>query len=115
LSERLVLHEGEVDLGDGITLLPLPGHTPGHMGVRLADGGDSLTLIGDAVIAQDIQFATPRVSYLLDVAPEAAVATRVALLEQLAESGDLFAATHLSFPGVGRVRRAANGFAYDPA
>lgn len=115
LSDRLVLHEGEVDLGDGITLLPLPGHTPGHMGVRLVDGGDSLTLIGDAVIAQDIQFATPQVSYLLDVAPEAAVATRVALLERLAESGDLFAATHLSFPGVGRVRRAANGFAYDPA
>ncbi len=33
----------------GIHALPLPGHTPGHMGVLIADSSDGLLNWGDIV------------------------------------------------------------------
>ena len=45
----LNLPEGEVDLGDGLTILPMPGETPGHQILRLAqdDNGKCCYFAGD--------------------------------------------------------------------
>jgi N-acyl homoserine lactone hydrolase len=43
-----VEHDGEVEVVDGIRLLPTPGHTPGHQSV-LVDTADGLVVIGGDV------------------------------------------------------------------
>ncbi|MFN3821111.1 MAG: MBL fold metallo-hydrolase [bacterium] len=44
---RLELVEGEVELDDGLRIVPLPGHTPGHQGVILEQGSQRLLILGD--------------------------------------------------------------------
>ena len=43
----LTLIDGEHDLGDGLTLVPTPGETPGHQVLRVAAGGESYYFAGD--------------------------------------------------------------------
>ncbi len=112
LADRVVLHTGEADLGDGLTLLPAPGHTPGHLAVRLASGDTQFLVLADALIAGALQFAHPAVAYALDGDPTQAAATRRALFDQLAADRIVFAATHLAFPGAGMVERRGAGYAF---
>ncbi|HET7631575.1 MAG TPA: MBL fold metallo-hydrolase [Gemmatimonadaceae bacterium] len=46
---RLELVEGEVGIVPGITLMPTPGHTPGHQSVRLDSGGETALFLADLV------------------------------------------------------------------
>jgi hypothetical protein len=39
LADRFETVEGAVELAPGVTAVPLPGHYPGHMGVRLESAG----------------------------------------------------------------------------
>ena len=64
-ADRVVTHEGAADLGEGLTLMPLPGHTPGHAGLRLRSGGEELLIAGDAVISGQVHFAEPDAGYAL--------------------------------------------------
>ncbi|MBE1281748.1 MAG: MBL fold metallo-hydrolase [Rhodobacteraceae bacterium] len=114
LADRVVTHAGETDLGDGLTLVPMVGHTPGHSGVRIADEDKSLLVIGDALLSEALQFANPETTYLLDLDPQQAVETRIALLQDLAASGGLFAATHIAYPGMGQVERKGDSFVFKP-
>ena len=41
------------DAGD-VTIVPLPGHTPGHLGVAVEDGDPTILLAGDASYTQDL-------------------------------------------------------------
>ncbi|MGB0967082.1 MAG: MBL fold metallo-hydrolase [Halocynthiibacter sp.] len=112
VADRVELHSGETDLGNGLTLVPLPGHTPGHSGVRISDGDQELLIIADALLSEALQFTNPEYTYILDLDPQQAVETRVSLLNQLAESGGVFAATHIAYPGMGQVERDGDAFAF---
>ncbi len=113
-ADRVVLHDGVSKLAPGLVLEPLPGHTPGHMGVRVSVGNDTLLIIGDAVISEALQFAHPEISYALDGDAQQAVATRRALFEECAGQNVTIAATHFAFPGTGKVVRDRNGFRFEP-
>ncbi|UWQ93033.1 MBL fold metallo-hydrolase [Rhodobacteraceae bacterium M382] len=114
IADRLSLYSGETDLGSGLTLLPLPGHTPGHSGVRISGGGSELLIIADAILSEALQFAAPDITYVLDIDPAQAVETRMALLNQLANNQGLFAATHLVYPGIGKTAQSGDGFVFHP-
>ena len=115
VADRVKTYAGEADLGDGVALVPMIGHTPGHSGVRVTGGNDDeLLIVGDAIISEALQFENPNVRYVLDSNPEQAIATRVDLLNQLADSGHFFSATHLTYPGTGRVVRAGDAFKFEP-
>ncbi|WP_208996126.1 MBL fold metallo-hydrolase [Pseudovibrio ascidiaceicola] len=114
IKDRVMTYQGETDLGDGLTLVPLPGHTPGHSGLRIAGGGKELWIIGDAIISEVLQFKNPEITYGLDIDPQQAIKTRRDLLTRLAESGTPLAATHLSYPGMGHVTQDGDGFIFKP-
>jgi glyoxylase-like metal-dependent hydrolase (beta-lactamase superfamily II) len=50
---QIDLVEGDVDLGDGLRLLHLPGHTPGSQGVVVSTGKGVLGLLGDNVMVEE--------------------------------------------------------------
>ena len=114
LEGRIEQYHGETDLGDGLTLVPLFGHTPGHMGVRIRSNGQELLVVADAVVSELLQFRHPNIHYVLDVDPVEAAETRIAMFDMLADTGTLFSATHLGYPGIGRVRRDDGAFNFIP-
>lgn len=93
----------------GIEAVPLPGHTPGHTGFRIASRGRSLLIWGDIVHVQELQVARPEVTMMVDVDPAAAIATRRGLLAALADSGEALAGMHLHFPGFAHLARGPGG------
>ena len=42
--------DGEAVIADGVTAFALPGHFPGHMGLRVESGGERAVLIADAAV-----------------------------------------------------------------
>lgn len=106
--------KGNADLGGGLSALHLPGHTPGHSGVRIHDGKDQLLIWGDIVHVPAVQFSHPGVSIAFDLDPDQARVTRQKMFDEAATDRLRFAGMHLVFPAVGHLTRRDNGFDFVP-
>ena len=105
--------EKEYEVAPGVLATRTGGHTPGHSVVRLASGGKRLTFAGDAVFP--VGFEHPDWHNGFEHDPEESVDVRVRLFRDLAATGEMMVATHLSFPSVGRVAVAGDAFRWVPA
>ncbi|MEM9522819.1 MAG: MBL fold metallo-hydrolase [Pseudomonadota bacterium] len=114
-GERIKGISGEADLGEGLTAVPLPGHTPGHMGIRMESEGAQLLLWGDIIHVGPVQFADPGVTIAFDTDPDAARATRTRVFDMVSTDGLMVAGTHIGFPGIGYVEAAGSGYRFVPA
>lgn len=79
------------------------GHTPGHYSFKLKDADQEVVFIGDIVHSHTLQFDQPSTAIEFDIEPEAAVQTRLEHFAQYAKQGQLIAAPHLPFPGIGHI------------
>ena len=98
----------------GISILPEPGHTPGHSGWMIASGTDSLLIWGDIVHMPGIQFRRPEAHMAFDVDGQQAIATRKRVMDMVSTDRLRVAGMHLDFPCFGHVVRAGEGFAFVP-
>jgi glyoxylase-like metal-dependent hydrolase (beta-lactamase superfamily II) len=112
---RLKTFDGATELFPGVRSIPEHGHTPGLTGYMFESQGQRLLLWGDIVHAAEVQFQDPTVTIEYDVAPAQAVASRQRVLEDAARQGYLVGGAHLSFPGLGHVRRDHGRYAWVPA
>jgi glyoxylase-like metal-dependent hydrolase (beta-lactamase superfamily II) len=118
-SVRPVVEAGAVDLvpadhrvSDSVWLEPSHGHTPGHVCVRIASGGQEAVIIGD-VMHSPIQCAVPEQRPALDRFVEEARAARLALLERYADTDVVVLGTHFHQPATGYFRRDGAAYRYD--
>lgn len=100
------------DLGDGLTVLDMSGHTPGHSGFRVASGADELIILGDIIHAAALQCARPEWGVAFDVDPHAAEASRRRAFEKAANERQLIAGMHFPFPGIGHVSKDGAGYRF---
>jgi glyoxylase-like metal-dependent hydrolase (beta-lactamase superfamily II) len=98
----------------GVTVVPAPGHTPGHSGWLVASGGESLLIWGDVVHMPGVQFARPGAGMGFDIDGAQAIATRLRLMDMAATDRLLVAGMHLDFPAFGHVARAGESYAFIP-
>ena len=98
----------------GISIVPEPGHTPGHSGWLIASGAESLLIWGDIVHMPGVQFVRPEAGMGFDVDGAAAIETRKRIMDMTATDRLLVAGMHLDFPGFGHVARAGGGYAFIP-
>jgi glyoxylase-like metal-dependent hydrolase (beta-lactamase superfamily II) len=98
----------------GISIVPEPGHTPGHSGWLIASGGESLLIWGDIVHMPGVQFSRPDAGLGFDVDGAAAIETRKRIFDMTATDRLLVAGMHLDFPAFGHVVRATGGYAFTP-
>lgn len=98
-------------LDDEVRLEPLPGHTAGHFGVRLASKGARAIMFGD-MMHSPVQCAEPDWRASSDLDPEVARATRRRFLETHAETDCLVLTAHFPSPSVGHIRRAGDAFRF---
>jgi glyoxylase-like metal-dependent hydrolase (beta-lactamase superfamily II) len=96
--------KGEHSLTRELTMVPTPGHTPGHMSLLITSQGERALVLGDAVHSPVQLQETDWVSRA-DMDPELTRQTRRALVERLEREAILVAAGHFPAPGFGRVVR----------
>ncbi|MBC7156237.1 MAG: MBL fold metallo-hydrolase [Rhodobacteraceae bacterium] len=109
-GERLRPISGAAEVAPGMTALPLPGHTPGHAGFRLASGDAQFAHVGDIVHAPFLQVPDPEISVAFDADADAARAARKRLLAEVAADGIAFTGGHLLRPAVVRARADGAGY-----
>jgi glyoxylase-like metal-dependent hydrolase (beta-lactamase superfamily II) len=102
------------ELADGVTVAEAPGHTPGHVVVRVGAGPGAVLLLGDA-FAHPLQLAKPDCEYLLDMDVPQARQTRHALAEQIRRERPLVSAAHFPSPGLGAVEEVAGELRWRPS
>ena len=89
-------------LGDHVTLIPTPGHTPGHVAISVKSGGHEAVITGDA-LHSTVQCWYPNWHFKYDADPEMAVTSRTRLLGRIAEANCIVLGSHFSLPSIGRV------------
>lgn len=118
-SVRPVVEAGLVDwtepdarITDEVFLEPTPGHTPGHVCVRISSRGEEAVISGD-ILHHPIQCANPHWATTFDVDPDAARATRHAFLERYADKPVLVFGTHFATPSAGHVVRDGDRWRFE--
>lgn len=102
-SGSLSLVEGITEVAPGVRIVPTPGHTPGHSSIRIESQGSEAIILGDVAVHPAL-LEHPGWVYLFDVDPEATVATRRAILDDI-EGKDIIVACGHYPGGVGRIER----------
>jgi glyoxylase-like metal-dependent hydrolase (beta-lactamase superfamily II) len=95
-------YDGEHRLTEDLTLIPSPGHTPGHTTIAIASAGEHGFILGD-VAHHPAQITAPEHGPAFDVDPEQARASRRGLFDRAVEVNGLLIAGHFPPPGFGRV------------
>jgi glyoxylase-like metal-dependent hydrolase (beta-lactamase superfamily II) len=107
---RLVpLEQGDGPL-PGVVAVNAPGHSPGHMAF-LVEG--RLLIWGD-MVHHPVQFVRPEVTWKYDEDEAQARMTRARLFERVVAEGWLVAGAHLPHPGIGRMERDGQAYAFHP-
>ncbi len=91
-------------ISDELWLEPTPGHTPGHVSVRLSSGGEEAVITGD-LMHHPVQVAEPGWGSHFDSDIAAARETRQAFCERYADRPITVLGTHFHHPTAGRIVR----------
>jgi glyoxylase-like metal-dependent hydrolase (beta-lactamase superfamily II) len=91
-------------VSDELSLEPTPGHTPGHVSVRLRSGDAEAVVTGD-LMHHPVQIAEPQWGSHFDSDMEAARKTRRAFCERYADRPVTVLGTHFHHPTAGRIVR----------
>jgi glyoxylase-like metal-dependent hydrolase (beta-lactamase superfamily II) len=91
-------------LTDEVSLIPTPGHTPGHVSVLIESQGQSAVITGD-MMHNPIQIAVPATEARFDMDKAAGAGTRVEFVQRFNESGTLVIGSHFSDPSAGYIVR----------
>jgi len=105
---------GSEKIVDGMELVALSGHTPGHTGYEFSSKEQKVLFWGDIVHALRVQLPRPEVTAVFDIDQAAAAATRHQLLTSLARENVLIAGPHMNFPALGRLRKEGSGYSWAP-
>lgn len=110
-SIRPVVDAGLVDLVDSnhqicdeVSLIPTPGHTLGHVSVKIASRGETALITGDFV-HHPCQLAHPEWSVSTDFDQAQSATTRLGAFSELAGTPTLVIGTHWPEPTAGRITR----------
>lgn len=91
-----------------LRLIPTPGHSPGHVSVRVESAGQAAQITGD-MVHTPVQLAQPSWSSVADTDGVAAALTRQKVVDELTDSTILVLGTHFSGPSAGWLTRDGDG------
>jgi glyoxylase-like metal-dependent hydrolase (beta-lactamase superfamily II) len=114
VRDRITQVSGETELVPGITTLPAPGHTPGHMALSIVSDGEQLLHVSDTVL-YPLHLEHPEIVPVYDILPEAAAASKRDVFDRASDDNALVFAHHFPpFPNLGHVSRQGNGWYWEP-
>ncbi len=98
------LVETDHQLTSEVSLLPTPGHAPGHVSVKIESQGEQAIITGD-LMHHPVQCAEPQWHCNADWDSERAVATRREFFDRYADTPTLILGTHFATPCRGKIVR----------
>lgn len=113
-TPKLELLKPTDQVGGIITVVDAPGHTPGHIALRIDSAGEPVLYLTDTVHVPSLQFAHPQWHVLYDADPELAARTRKMILDQVVRERRMVAGSHIPFPSFGHLVAQGNGFGFVP-
>jgi glyoxylase-like metal-dependent hydrolase (beta-lactamase superfamily II) len=96
---------------DEFEFVPTPGHSIGHMSIRLRSKG-RIAIFGGDVMHHPTQVYRPDLNTVFCEFQDDAKRSRALALDQAADAGALYFATHFPGSSVGQVRRENGGFTW---
>ncbi len=115
LEKRIEAVKPDAEIIAGVALIATPGHTPGHVAVRLHFGGASLIVGGDVLVNPVVSFQRPEWAWGADIDRDQGARTRRKLLDQLASERTHLLGYHLPWPGIGHVERKDTAYRFVPS
>lgn len=109
LSGQADMLEGTHAIDERMLVEPAPGHTPGHVILKLRDGGRAGVFCGD-VLHHPVQVHEPDWNTRFCEMPAQAAASRRRVLEHCVEYGALLFPTHFAAPHVAAIKAAGDAF-----
>jgi glyoxylase-like metal-dependent hydrolase (beta-lactamase superfamily II) len=98
-------------INDELSLMPTPGHTPGHVSVRIVSQGHEAVITGD-LMHHPVQCCEPDWAAAFDVDPARARQTRREFLRRHADRPVLVLGTHFAQPSAGWVVSAGDAWQF---
>jgi glyoxylase-like metal-dependent hydrolase (beta-lactamase superfamily II) len=115
IRTKVVPFEPGADLLPGIVkAVDIKGHTPGHSAYRIGSDPNTLLVFGDAMHSYVVSVRHPSWKVAFDTDPQTGAASRTALVAQSAATGQRLYSEHFPFPGVGKIVKHKNGYAWVP-
>jgi glyoxylase-like metal-dependent hydrolase (beta-lactamase superfamily II) len=105
---RADLVAGDAQLSDEITLIPTPGHSPGHLSIHIESDGEAALLTGD-VAHHPCQMAHLDWSSTADSDPVQSAKTRHQLFSRFADTPTLVIGGHYN---AGHIQRDSDAFKF---
>lgn len=112
-AEVIRTFEGEHVLGHSVTIIPTPGHTPGHCSVMLASEGQHLLILGDAA-HHPTHLEHPEWIPAADLDPDESVRSRHKVCKLAIDHDAVVTGGHFPILTRGHVRRTPQGYRWDP-
>jgi glyoxylase-like metal-dependent hydrolase (beta-lactamase superfamily II) len=106
------LVESDHAITDEVFLEPTPGHTPGHVSVRIESRGQRAVITGD-MVHHPVQLAEPTWSSHPDSLRERAVETRREFVERYGDTDVLVIGTHFAGPTAGHIKRVGTSCRFE--
>lgn len=106
------LVETDHQLTSEVSLIPTPGHTPGHFSVLIRSNGQEAIITGD-IMHHPIEIAIPDLPCHFDVDLKLAEKTRKEFLRTQSDRNVLILGTHFSYPTAGRIISKDNSWLFD--
>ena len=115
-SIRPIIDAGLADVVDtpyeplpGLTLVPSPGHTAGHVVIEIESHGEKAIITGDS-FHHPCQIAHPEWGAVPDADRDAGIGTRRKILREIADTATVLIGSHFAEPVAGKI--ASDGTAY---
>ncbi len=107
--------DGDTQLVNGVKAVAARGHTPGHTTYMVESKGQKMMIWGDLMHVAAVQFNDPSVTIQFDSDSTAAAAQRAKAYAAAAAEGYYVGVTHISFPGIGKLRDDGRSYTWLPA
>ena len=112
IASQLDTIDDEAEIAPGVSAVPLPGHTPGQIGIKVASQGEQLIYLSDTAL-HPIHVAHPEWLSMLDLYAEQTIASRRKLFEMVADTKTALMGYHFDFPAMGRIVKKGTGWGWE--
>ncbi len=114
IAGQITKYEWGKEVAPGITAMETAGHTPGHTSFTVSSGSSTMLVQSDVTNIPELFLIHPDWHVAFDVDPEKAAQTRRKFYDMAAAEKILIAGFHFSFPSMGYVEKAGDGYRLNP-
>lgn len=111
-AELVDLVDSNHRINDEVSLIPTPGHTPGHVSILIESAGEQAVITGD-MFHHPCQMAKPGWIDMADTESSLAEKTRIAFMERFGDTSTTVLGTHFATPTAGKIVSDGDGYRFE--